>query len=72
LINYLTVTFVVSIRLTDVDVAVKLLTWIKMLPFYKLHGVKTLHLMVTNDHYSTKKVAIYKNKCLSRTIKRHL
>jgi len=33
LINYFTITPAVSIRLTDVDVAVKLLTWIKMLPF---------------------------------------
>jgi len=33
LINYYTVTPAVSLRLTDVDVAVKLLTWIKMLPF---------------------------------------
>jgi len=33
LINYFTVTPAVSIHLTNVDVAVKLLTWIKMMPF---------------------------------------
>jgi len=33
LINYFTVTSVVSIRLTDADVTVELLTWIKMLHF---------------------------------------
>jgi len=32
LINYFTDTPVVSVRLSDVDVAVKLLIWIKLLP----------------------------------------
>jgi len=64
LINYFTVTPDVNIHLTDVDVAVKLLIWIKMLPFKSSRVseryVKWSQMII----YSAKKAAIYNNKYL--------